>query len=448
PFSGSFKESRFNTLLLKLIALLASGVGISLTGFLFFGQPRVHLSILSITILLIFVGRWLVVTRVPFRLSFSITDKGLSLFGILIALVAGLLFGATFGLGFGQLLGMTLGTFDVTNSTRVVGLAAGFGVGIYFGRGGGVLGILVLQVILLPLLSLFGFNLILVAWLVGILIGGLVSSFADLWFLDGTVEFEEAYAYRYGYFWWLRRPPATVSIAELQTYHDEKVWDNLLRTVEKSRQETVPTVEETWHYLSASEWERRFIGHHLLVYLGNDALPDLINLAKGRLHPKRPLARWLLRSISHDTTERLGQHPEWTICQACLTHSRAYPLPESGYFTSYYGCRTCKQTHDFFYTPEGVTAVVDAYEYQEPNLTDGLLRLYWNSQLFDFDRVEIGSADDEFVERFVVQLGNDTDPTRSNRYDTIPCLIKQEAQLSENTLRILEQTFGSVDREG
>jgi hypothetical protein len=74
------------------------------------------------------------------------------------------------------------------------------------------------------------------------------------------------------------------------------------------------------------------------------------------------------------------------------------------------------------------------------------LRVNWllRRSLFDFDRVEIIQASDEDVERFVVQVGNDTDPLRKPRYQEMTCRLGVDCHLSENTLRILEHTFREV----
>jgi len=51
------------------------------------------------------------------------------------------------------------------------------------------------------------------------------------------------------------------------------------------------------------------------------------------------------------------------------------------------------------------------------------------------------------VERFAVQVGNDTDPFRRPRYRQMRCVVKPECNLSENTLRILDSVFGQVVRQ-
>ena len=62
-----------------------------------------------------------------------------------------------------------------------------------------------------------------------------------------------------------------------------------------------------------------------------------------------------------------------------------------------------------------------------------------------FDEVEIVQATDEDVERFAVQVGNDTDPKRKPRYQEMRCVVSPECRLSENSMRILERMFGAVE---
>jgi hypothetical protein len=49
------------------------------------------------------------------------------------------------------------------------------------------------------------------------------------------------------------------------------------------------------------------------------------------------------------------------------------------------------------------------------------------------------------VERFAVQVGNDTDPVRQEFYRFMRCVISPDCRLSDNTIRILRRTFGQVD---
>ncbi len=61
---------------------------------------------------------------------------------------------------------------------------------------------------------------------------------------------------------------------------------------------------------------------------------------------------------------------------------------------------------------------------------------------FDFDSVQIINATDRDVEQFCIQVGNDTDEIRQPRYKQMECVVK--CKLDQNTVRILENTFGKV----
>ena len=73
-------------------------------------------------------------------------------------------------------------------------------------------------------------------------------------------------------------------------------------------------------------------------------------------------------------------------------------------------------------------------------------RVNWlqRQQVFDFDWVEIVNATNKDVESFVVQIGDDDDEWRQSRYPQMQCVISPQCSLSENTLRILKNTFGEV----
>jgi hypothetical protein len=115
---------------------------------------------------------------------------------------------------------------------------------------------------------------------------------------------------------------------------------------------------------------------------------------------------------------------------------------------TYYGCRTCGQSRQFLYCPQGVIAVLGTVSsVSAQNQHDGLLRVNWLTRrtLFDFKQVEIIQATDEDVERFAVQVGNDTDPVRQPHYAQMQCFIAPQCQLSENSPRVLQIMFGQVE---
>lgn len=195
-----------------------------------------------------------------------------------------------------------------------------------------------------------------------------------------------------------------------------------------------------------------------LIERGGQAVPPLQEIAT-QPGPLRRLAGQLLQEIGEDTTTRLRVRADQLFCPDCLTicgaHEIAVSLWQSPNFwqgvikgghISYYGCRSCGQSVHLWECPAGAVAVLDRDWADDLALTGGELRVNWlrRRELFDFDRVEIIQAGDEAVERFAVQVGNDTDPLRHSRYGEIPCLISSTCRLSANTERILARMFGEV----
>ena len=163
----------------------------------------------------------------------------------------------------------------------------------------------------------------------------------------------------------------------------------------------------------------------------------------GRCGPK---AVQLLQAIGQETTARLAYRADRMLCPHCLTFCGAHIASMLEDFNvRYYGCRMCKQSRRLW---EGeVVAVLDAGMGVGPIHQHGETRVNWLAwrELFDFHSVEIVQATDEDVERFAVQVGNDTDPFRRPRYGQMQCVVKPECKLSENTLRILDSVF-QLDR--
>lgn len=153
----------------------------------------------------------------------------------------------------------------------------------------------------------------------------------------------------------------------------------------------------------------------------------------------------LLRDIVEESRQRLEHRAPWLLCPTCLTRFGQHTW-EVSWWTShtYYGCRTCQQSRKYL---EGkVVAVLDSRMGSDPVQHEDLIRVNWSArrELFDFDTVEIIEATDEDAERFAVQVGNDTDPTREPRYKEMSCVVASGCQLSANAVRILEHTFGEV----
>ncbi len=182
-----------------------------------------------------------------------------------------------------------------------------------------------------------------------------------------------------------------------------------------------------------------------IVELGGVVIPVLQPTASNKKHPAQAVASQLIKEIA-PTTEHLAQQVQTLLCPDCLVRIAAHKV-DLGWSKdiTYYGCRQCQQSKEFL-TAQTVVAVLDDQAKVELAQDDQTLRvnaLTWPNP-FDFDAVTIIKASDEAVERFAVQVGNDTDPIRKSTYQQIRCTISPDCTLSENTVRILQQMFGSV----
>jgi len=154
-------------------------------------------------------------------------------------------------------------------------------------------------------------------------------------------------------------------------------------------------------------------------------------------------ARESLRSIAEVVAPRLNE----LLCASCLAGLEERERPaRDGKTASWFACRICGKARRVLTGVVEAVAVLDKDWEEELAFQEGVVRVNWlkRSALFDFDRVEILRADDYQVERFAIAVGNDTDPQRSSRYHWMPCLVSRGCALSENTLRILRETFGEV----
>jgi RNase P subunit RPR2 len=183
-----------------------------------------------------------------------------------------------------------------------------------------------------------------------------------------------------------------------------------------------------------------------LAALGGEIVPALYEIASDNNHNLQKVASQLLHEIGRETTIRLGHQAQHLFCPRCLVCCNPYKLHLHWWKSiTYYGCRVCGQSRDLL---EGwVVAVLDSQMTAKLHRQDGIMRVNWLTRrsLFDFDEVEIKQASDEDVERFAVQVGNDTDPMRQPYYKEMRCLISPGCELSQNTRRILQRMFGQVE---
>ena len=112
---------------------------------------------------------------------------------------------------------------------------------------------------------------------------------------------------------------------------------------------------------------------------------------------------------------------------------------------SYPACRTCKSTFHVLKVQSAI-ATIDQDMKSHLHYAGHTLRVNWlaKQQLFDFDQVEVGWAEDKTVTRFCMEIGNDMDPQRTERYANMACTLTPKASLNTNTLNILNKTFAIV----
>lgn len=182
------------------------------------------------------------------------------------------------------------------------------------------------------------------------------------------------------------------------------------------------------------------------VALGGEVVPQLHKVALDKESALRPVAERMLNDIMHETRNRLSQHPERHFCVYCLVHCDVHKIKLQWQKAqiSYYGCRLCGQSRNIF--TGWVVAVLNNETDVEQRRENRALWVNWlvRRQIFDFTAVRIEKATDEEVERFVVQIGNNTDPERQGRYAQMACHVSADCELSENSQKLLQRTFGQV----
>ena len=185
------------------------------------------------------------------------------------------------------------------------------------------------------------------------------------------------------------------------------------------------------------------------VAIGGQAVQALqaVNLHdKPGLHP---IISQLLEDIGRSTTSMFQAQARSLLCLDCLVRFVPIPLSQSWLKTNstYFGCRSCGQSRSIIkFAGASIAALDESMPKVYVQKKDGLF-IKWSQQdaLFDFDEVRILQATDEDVERFAVQVGNDTDPVQKARYQHMRCVVSSACPLSENTRRVLHRMFGTVE---
>ncbi len=171
---------------------------------------------------------------------------------------------------------------------------------------------------------------------------------------------------------------------------------------------------------------------------GSPLVPLLKAIAYHNGLTLQPFAEQILTKLDENTLTQGKALP--LICTDCLAHYDQGNLLSQ----TKAHCRICHQNLRYF--PGFIVGVLDRTNDISQHQQDQTIRIGWwpDKKIIDFDRIEILNASDEDVERFVVQLSNDTDPVRRDHLPQITCQIAKDCVLSENTQKILRRTFKSV----
>jgi hypothetical protein len=182
-----------------------------------------------------------------------------------------------------------------------------------------------------------------------------------------------------------------------------------------------------------------------VVASGWEIVPLLREIALQDNHPLKNVAVQLVRDIGIETRDRLDN--QVVLCKDCLARSafQTVNLGENGLITIY-GCSVCQQSRNFY---AWVVVTLDRGMEQVQVGHKDRLRINWllRQRLFNFNEVEIVRATDEEVERFAVQVGNDTNQLRRPFYRSMRCVVFPQSGISENSVRILNRIFGEVKME-
>jgi RNase P subunit RPR2 len=182
-----------------------------------------------------------------------------------------------------------------------------------------------------------------------------------------------------------------------------------------------------------------------LIAIGGEAIKPLRYVMVKHYGQVGQLAAAIIHAIGIDTTRRLAHKADRLLCSDCLTrfeNRRVKMIGEKN--VTYYGCRTCGQSRRYF--AGRVVLVLDRAMQDEQTETERTLHLNWlqTKRLADVHLVNINQASDQDVERLVMQVHNDTTPGRRAKYAQLTCNVDPRCQLTENSLRLLRQTFKQI----
>ena len=221
-------------------------------------------------------------------------------------------------------------------------------------------------------------------------------------------------------------------------------WTTLKRRLNEATYDNPKSADEILSSYRLEEWEDVIVARCILCTLGGEAVGPLVRISNVSPSTQKAVS-YLVEAIAAETKKSLKYQASHLFCPKCLVGCG--PIRVLNFI--YYGCRNCGKTEGLIPKPTEIIAALDT-KMKEPILKQGdkiIVNWLKLKRLFDFDRVEILDASDEDVERFCIQVGNDTNPLRNSKYHRIPCSILSECSLSHNLRKSLAHLFGKVSTE-
>ncbi len=144
--------------------------------------------------------------------------------------------------------------------------------------------------------------------------------------------------------------------------------------------------------------------------------------------------------------KELKPYADKLICKEHFTRFTLVKIPDiqSGGLRNLtcYACRICRKASLVIPHVNFVTAVLDSDMDKLTSLKNNHLKVNYLQfdELFDFEKIEIVTADERKIMSFIDRIKNDTDAYRKKRYRKMECTLKRECK-NEDILSSLREVF-------
>ena len=242
----------------------------------------------------------------------------------------------------------------------------------------------------------------------------------------------------------LREGPATGAVLAIVRELTGEPWDALNQRIEGALADP-QGVPLSW--IGSLSWPDRLVAFASVSQDPGPHAADLVDRkGLGRPHEHSDDPSWnavseILDTLKNNSECWFAQQP---LCSNCYV--RWTPL-RVGPWYRYHGCPRCRSAaHAFVGTLE---IVLDRGMEADAIEVDGALRVNGLRLIApcDADRVVVVDATDGEIERLAIVLANSDDRARNRGHRPVSLEISPGVDLTQNTVRILERTFGSPPRE-